>query len=268
MNCLIILPGEIRDDGLAVVTGGKVRHIRDVLKKSAGDTLVAGVLNGPLGVVRIVSMSNHEVVLDVPRGEIPPVPCVDLILAMPRPKVMKRLWAPLASLGAGEIMIVGAQRVEPFYFSSHALDEDIYRPRLIEGLEQARDTRMPEVSIHRSFAQFARDRLPHFCATSECLIAHPGAPVWNPLARARGCSAEEGGVDFGSLHRPRRGTGQEPDRASPSRVTLAVGPEGGWQEDELAMFRSHGFMPVGLGPRPLRTDTAVIALIAQINASW
>ena len=43
-----------------------------------------------------------------------------------------------------------------------------------------------------------------------------------------------------------------------------MGPEGGWIDYEVEKFVSRGFTPVSMGPRVLRTDTAVVALLAQL----
>ncbi len=79
------------------------------------------------------------------------MPAVDVLLALPRPKVLRRLWAQLAALGVGRIMLTNASRVERNYFDTHVLEAATYRPLLIEGLQQARDTRLPVVSVHRRF---------------------------------------------------------------------------------------------------------------------
>jgi len=49
------------------------------------------------------------------------------------------------------------------------------------------------------------------------------------------------------------------------RVLLAVGPEGGWNEFEISLLRSHGFEPVSMGERTLRSDTACVALLALVH---
>jgi 16S rRNA (uracil1498-N3)-methyltransferase len=49
-------------------------------------------------------------------------------------------------------------------------------------------------------------------------------------------------------------------------IHVAVGPEGGWTAEELALFRSAGWQSVGLGPRILRAETAAIAALAIIGA--
>jgi len=238
VNCVILQSSDRLTDTSAVVRGVRARHVVEVLKKGPGDAVLAGVLDGPLGVVRILSVAPDEVVIEWPQGDVPPVPPVDLILAMPRPKVMKRLWLPIASLGVRTVSIIGAEKVEPFYFASHATDPEIYRPRLIEGLEQARDTRMPMVQIIDSFARFSLEALPGFTNAGQKLLAEPGAP-----------------------HTIREIIEPTP----PATVVLAVGPEGGWSSHERDTFRAHGFHEVSLGPRALRTDTAVISLLALVH---
>jgi RsmE family RNA methyltransferase len=48
-------------------------------------------------------------------------------------------------------------------------------------------------------------------------------------------------------------------------VLLAVGPEGGWNEFELGLLQTHRFQPVAMGERTLRSDTAVIAMLALVH---
>ena len=47
--------------------------------------------------------------------------------------------------------------------------------------------------------------------------------------------------------------------------TLAIGPEGGWTDEELVAARAAGFEEVSLGENILRTETAVIAALAAVN---
>ena len=57
-----------------------------------------------------------------------------------------------------------------------------------------------------------------------------------------------------------------PDVKPDSRQTLllAIGPEGGWTDDEVSLLEEKGFARYSLGPRILRTDTATIALLARL----
>jgi RsmE family RNA methyltransferase len=169
---------------------------------------------------------------------VPQRPRVDLLLALPRPKVMRRLWAQVAALGVGRIMLTNAERVERNYFDTHVLSPDCYRPLLIEGLQQARDTRLPIVSIHRQLKILVEDELDALFGEGARIVADPRSRT--PLS------------DVARRHRH-------------ERLLLAVGPEGGWNAFELSLLRAHGFEAAGMGPRTLRTDTACVALLSLAN---
>jgi 16S rRNA (uracil1498-N3)-methyltransferase len=51
-------------------------------------------------------------------------------------------------------------------------------------------------------------------------------------------------------------------------ITLMIGPEGGWSEDEERLAISHGALCLGLGERVLRTETAGLAALAALQALW
>ena len=116
----------------------------------------------------------------------PPRPNVDLLLAVPRPKVMRRLWAQIAALGVGQIILTNAEKVERNYFDTHILAPETYRPLLIEGLQQARDTRLPAVSIHRQFKILIEDQLDDLFASGLRVVADPSAamPLTDVVRRA------------------------------------------------------------------------------------
>jgi RsmE family RNA methyltransferase len=169
---------------------------------------------------------------------IPPRPDVDLLLALPRPKVMRRLWAQIAALGVGQIILTNAERVERNYFDAHVLAPERYLPLLTDGLQQARDTRRPVVSIHRRFKVLIEDDLDALFGPGLRLVADPAA---------------------------KRSAGETVRANAGGRILLAIGPEGGWNGFETALLESHGFQPIGMGPRTLRTDTACVALLALVN---
>lgn len=237
MNRLLFDRNGLHDDGLLHVNAQQAKHILRVLRLSPGDTIRVGMQGGPRGIGRIENATDDAVVLRCTMDETPPPPPrIDLLLAMPRPKVMKRLWAPLASLGLGRIVIVNAAKVERYYFDTQWLSPDVIEPRLREGLEQSGDTHMPLVSVERRLKPFMEDRLDDLFPDSLRFLCHPddGAPWSNRL------------------------------RTPDTRVLIAVGPEGGWSDYELALFDTHEFAPLSLGWRSLRTDTACIALIAVV----
>lgn len=240
MNRILFSAEEVQPDGTVTLTGFRAAHIRTVLRSKAGDTLRTGVLNGLTGTSRVESITEDSVRLTPSHTEAAPEPWIDLILAAPRPKVLKRLWAQLAALGVGQIVILNAFRVEKCYFDSQWLDPAFYTPLLTEGLMQAGTTRLPDVRVRPRFKPFVEDELDTlFPADTPRLLAHP--------ASAHGVHA---------LPCP-----------AGLRPLLAIGPEGGWIDYELNLLAGKGFVPFSLGPRTLRTDTAAVALIAALMVS-
>jgi 16S rRNA (uracil1498-N3)-methyltransferase len=233
VNLVILERGELVADDVHL-TGVRASHLLRVLKVSPGQTVRVGVLDGPLGIGTVLGVGAATVDLRCVFEPVDvPVPPVDLLLALPRPKVMRRLWAQLSAIGVGQVILTNAERVERDYFDAHVLTEGHYRPLLIEGLQQARDTRLPRVSIHRRFRILIEDDLVKLFPAGIRLVAHPAAHM--SVAEAVCADGRE-------------------------RVLLAVGPEGGWNPFELELLDAHGFVAVGVGPRTLRADTATVAL--------
>jgi len=240
LNILLFEPREVGPSGAVTLAGARAAHLRDVLKVGMGQVIRIGVIDGPLGLATVEAATASTIGLSCRLDAHPPArPRVDLLLAVPRPKVMRRLWAQIAALGVGRVILTNAEKVERPYFDTHVLRPECYRPLLIEGLQQARDTRVPEVSVHRRLRVLVEDALDELAGPGLRLVADPSAQT--TLARSIGSRS-----------------GLNPD----TRLLLAVGPEGGWNEFELRLLEEHGFDRVGLGPRTLRTDTACLALLA------
>ena len=215
--------------------------LREVLQAAEGEQIRVGVVDGPTGTAKVLDDSKQLRLRCALAIEIPPVPRVDLLLAMPRPKVMNRLWPVLAALGVGRILVSNAWKTERNYCDTHVLAPEHIREGLIEGLQPARDTRLPQVSVHKQFKKLVEDKLDGFGPYAARLVAHPGAGAF-PSEKLAAL--------------PRAG-----------RVLLAVGPEGGWTPFELELLAAHGFSPVSWGPRALRTDTACAVLLGLVHAA-
>jgi RsmE family RNA methyltransferase len=271
MNLILCEADEVGEDGGVTLAGVRAAHVRQVLRAAVGDDVRVGIVDGPCGHGAVTRIDAEDEGGREPRVElkcrfdadVPPRPAVDLLLALPRPKVLRRLWAQLAAIGVGRIILTNAFRVERNYFDTHFLDESIYRPLLIEGLQQARDTRLPRVSIHRQFRKLVEDELDTFyeaasnsgiaaAAAAEASFANVIRLVAHPAAGAGASAARS----IGSI-----GMRREPT----PRVLLAIGPEGGWNAFELDLLQRHRFEPIAMGPRILRTDTACIALLALVH---
>jgi RsmE family RNA methyltransferase len=239
MNLILLEPSEVSDFGDVSLAGARAEHLLKVLRVHPGQNVRFGILDGPCGIGTVTKVVDGTVELRCAfETSIAPHPRVDLLLALPRPKVMRRLWAQLAALGVGRIILTNAERVERNYFDTHVLEPSCYHPLLVEGLQQAKDTRLPKVSIHRQFKVLVEDELDALFRSGLRVVAEPAVePSLSAVVRA---SVEE-------------------------RVLLAVGPEGGWNSFELDLMAAHGFQVAGMGARTLRADTACVALLALVH---
>jgi 16S rRNA (uracil1498-N3)-methyltransferase len=241
VNLILLEPDDINAAGDVALSGARATHLLEVLRVEAGHQVRVGVVDGPRGTATVQTIGDETVALRCElEAETPPRPNVDLLLAVPRPKVLRRLWAQIAALGVGQIILTNAEKVERNYFDTHILTPETYRPLLIEGLQQTRDTRLPVVSIHRQFKVLIEDQLDALFGSGLRVVADPSAAT--PLTDVA-----------------RSGTAE--------RMLLAIGPEGGWNAFELGLLQAHGFQPAGMGPRTLRTDTACVALLALAHAT-
>lgn len=217
----------------ATLDARRTRHVRKVLRAAVGDVLTVGLADGAIGEGRVVVLERDRVELEVTLLREPPEPLdVVLVLAVPRPPVLRRTLAAATSIGVKRIELIAAERVEKSFWSSHATDPEAIREQLVLGLEQGRDTRWPHVGLHRRFGEFVEDVLPGLLEGRIGRLAHPGGAL----------AANE-------------------NWAGPGLV--AVGPEGGWVPRELEVFERCGLRPVGLGERALRVETAVSVLLGR-----
>lgn len=240
MNIILLEKQEVLDDRVLLVDR-RAAHLVKVLQVQVGDTVRVGIIDGPKGSGRVLSLCAKfpfQVELELQfSGTIPDRPPIDLLLALPRPIMLKRIFSQAAALGVGAIFITHAQRVEKSFWNATLLNAEEYRTHLLQGLEQAVDTRVPEVHVFERFKPFVEDELPERIGEySHLLIAHPG-------------SSEA----LRSVIRKR-----------PQRMLLAVGPEGGWVDYELERFAECGFVPFSLGARILKVDTAVVAIHGRL----
>lgn len=237
MNLLLLEPSELSADGTARITGRRLQHVREVLHARDGDALKAGVLGGNLGSARIASLGKDELVLETKLTEPPPPRAnLDLLLAIPRPKALKKVIPAIASLGVDRVVLLNAARVEKSYFDSKVLAPEFLADLVRLGLEQGRDTVAPVVIIRERFKPFVEDELDAWLLPGTARFTpHPGAP--DAL--------------------PRRQIGQ--------RAALAIGPEGGWVPFEIELLRARGFTPVSVGNRPLRVEVAIPVIIGALG---
>ena len=229
MNRILFETDEVKG---SVATIGDIRaeHILTVLRGEVGQELKVGVVDGKIGTGRVTGIAGREVTVELELNGESLKPWFDLILAPPRPRVFKRLLPQLAALGMRKLTLIGARKVEKDFWGATILKEENYRPLFVDGLQQAGTSILPTIDIERSFRRFLAG-----CEAMDGLklVAHP----------------------YGADGRAER----RPDEW----LTLAVGPEGGWTEDEVKAFEEKGFKRYSPGARILRSDTAIVALAAK-----
>ena len=188
-----------------------------------------------MGEATVVSLDGESAVLDVAFEGPPPPPLpVVLLMALPRPKSLFKSLQLATTLGVKEIHFFNCSRVDKSFWKSRELEPKAIEKHLILGLEQAVDTLLPTVTLHRMFSHLINDRLPEIARGRDRYLAHP-----TPDAVA--CPH--------SLSTP---------------TVLAMGPERGFIEHEVRCFESAGFETIALGRRILRVEQALPVMLGKM----
>ena len=186
MNLLLLEPGELPPDGLVKLAGRRAVHVLGVLRPAAGDRLQIGVLGGRAGTGEVVALDVGTVTLRVTLTRDPPRRApVDLLLALPRPKILRKVLQAAAAMGLGRLILIGSYRVEKSYFGSPLLAPEALAAELRLGLEQGLDTIPPEVTVRRFFKPFVEDELDAMFPGAQRLLANPAASRSRPGGRRR-----------------------------------------------------------------------------------
>ena len=239
---IVLLEHEEVSGNIVTLGDRRAEHIVKVLRSAQGDRVTVGILNGKTGygiIKEIAASRPYRVTLEVTLTSYPDsIAPLDILLALPRPIVFKRIIRHLSTLGVNRVLVVNAAKVEKSYWDSTVIADGGWEGYVHEGLEQAVDTRMVDFSFYRGFKPFMQETVPVIKERYEqMLVAHPHSPD-----------------DLAGIYR----AGNKP-------VLLAVGPEGGWNDYELEQMKLQGFEQFSMGSRILRVETAVTALHASLS---
>ena len=211
----------------------QIKHLNQHLQLRAGDTLKVGVRDGQRYLTEVQSITAQQIMLrPIQTESVPNKLPVHLILALPRPKVLRRMIMDAVTLGVERISLIHSYRVDKSYWQSPFLQQlDDY---VTLGLEQAGDTIVPEIQLYKRFKPFVEDVLPTLISEQRpAYVAHPYAEQSMPHAIAHGCN-------------------------------LIVGPEGGFIPYEIDLLKKNGCQAMSLGNRILRTETAVSNILGRL----
>ncbi|MFC5429628.1 16S rRNA (uracil(1498)-N(3))-methyltransferase [Paraburkholderia sp.] len=229
---LVVLPDEV------------TRHVQ-VLRLQPGDTIV--LFNGEGGEysAEIVEMERRDTKVRVDSfRDVEAEPPYRLTLAQGIAGSDKMDWLieKAVELGATNFVPLTTSRSVVRLSGERAQRRQLHWKRIVQSAcEQCGRNRLPDVAPSREIGTWLGG-MPKTAAEGELRV------ILSPRANA----------SFASLpHDPPKG-----------EVIVLVGPEGGFSSAEEAAAESHGFVPVGLGPRVLRTETAGIAVLAALAARW
>jgi RsmE family RNA methyltransferase len=234
MNLILLFENDFIDKNKVSLSDRRGEHIRNVHCAKVNDCLTIGLLNGQIGTGVIDNITADDVMLTIEYNQQPPPPLpLTLIIALPRPKMLKRILQTCATMGAKKIIFLNSYRVEKSYWQTPLLTEDKVNEQLILGLEQGKDTLLPKVMVEKRFKPFVEDRLADICKNTTALVAHPNSESPCPQ----------------NLSTP---------------TTLIIGPEGGFIPYEIEKINAAGCQSIHLGKRILRVETAVPVLLGKL----
>jgi RsmE family RNA methyltransferase len=233
MNIVLLDPRQTESKIWAISAKRQLEHLKQHINVQVGDTLKVGIREGQRYLTEVVEAT--EQVVKLKPIQIEPVPeklPVTLIVAMPRPKVLRRLIMDSVTLGVEKIILLHSYRVDKSYWQTPFLQQlDQY---ITLGLEQAGDTIAPKIEIYKRFKPFVEDVLPGLI-TMDCpaYVAHPYADLKMPFAIDHPC-------------------------------TIVIGPEGGFIPYEVDLLIKNGCQAVSLGNRIIRTETVIPYVLGRL----
>ena len=242
MNCILLPAANFSNQSAHISAATQIKHINQVLGAKVGDTLKIGQLEGNLGSAIIADITPEHILLNEVNLKTAPPPKLNLtvVLALPRPKVLRRLVMDMTALGVRDIILINSYRTQKSYWQSpmlSRLDEFV-----LEGLQQGVDTVVPRISLQKRFKPFVEDELAQLI-TNRAIIAHP----YTELSFSQYMQQQNTESSHGSI--------------LPSMVF--IGAEGGWIDYEIELLAEQGCQAVHIGERILRTEAAVNAILGQ-----
>jgi len=261
-------------------------HLLKVLKKKTGDSFDAGILGGMRGSGRIDSIRLDGSVLyslDL-REEAPPRYPVRIAVGFPRPIQIRRILRDLSNMGLAEVDLIGTELGEKSYRNTKMLTDGGAEAALKEGAVQARDTRIPFLSVYNTLEDWLGER-----PWDRPMDKSTDRTMNRPIEKSTETSTDKFADNF-SYTQTNKQTDQKQwsvysgsvtrrpllvalDNVRPEgslallsalgqSMVLAVGSERGWSDRERDELEGAGFIRLSMGDRALRTETACVTAAA------
>jgi 16S rRNA (uracil1498-N3)-methyltransferase len=224
----------------AIMEGDAAHHLGNVLRAQPGQLYeLSDGVTAWLARIESVTRNRVEFALLEQLSAQPQALEVTLLLSIVKFDAFEWALEKSTELGVNKIIPLAAARSEKGLLSAAAKRSQRWQKILLESSQQSRRLRVPQLDE----------------------LVKPAEAFAAPTANFRLMLSERNGAPsiralFEGANRP---------TAAISTAALAVGPEGGWTDDELAAARVAGFQEASLGQLILRTETAVIATLATLN---
>jgi 16S rRNA (uracil1498-N3)-methyltransferase len=216
----------------AAMVGSHADHLARVLRARVGQEFDI-VANGVIHSGRVSTIGEHRVEFELGQAIRSEAAPVDLALLLAIFKFDRMEWAieKATELGVAQMIPVIAQRTDSHLAAAAEKRVERWRRIAIQASEQSRRVAVPEIALPTKLRDAIRpaDSMKIVLSESE------------ELASLREILTEH---------------------ENSKQLFLAIGPEGGWTQDELDLFQKRGWISVSLGPTILRAETATIAAVA------
>ncbi len=239
MNIILLTEQDKTTENVYVVKDNRAEHINKILKSQKGDIVEIGILNGKTGTAKITEITDKKVKLKLLNIKETKTlePIVDIICALPRPQTLKKVLNTIATMGVNNLYLIRSAKVEKSFYQSTLLKNENYTKYLLEGLSQGKRTKPPEVSIHKKFKLFFENNFTKENENKTKLLADTGTDKFLNKLKIE----------------------------NKKHYIIAIGPEGGWTDYEIAFMKKYGFITFKLSQNILRVETAVTAALAQLE---
>ena len=233
MNIVLLDPRQTESEFWTISSKRQLEHLHTHVGVKVGDTLKVGIREGKRYLTEIIDISENSIQIKPLKEEsVPEKLPVTLIVALPRPKVLRRLIMDAVTLGVDKLILIHSYRVDKSYWQTPFLQQLDHFVTL--GLEQAGDTIAPKIELYKRFKPFVEDVLPTLISTQcPAYVAHPYTEQKMPCAIDHPC-------------------------------TVIIGPEGGFIPYEIDLLIKNGCQAVSLGNRILRTETAISYVLGRL----
>lgn len=233
MNIVLLDPRQTESPIWTISAKRQLEHLRTHVNVQVGDTLKVGIREGKRYLTEVLSVTEQQIQLQPINEETVPAKLpVTLIVAMPRPKVLRRLVMDSVTLGVEKIILLHSYRVDKSYWQTPFLQQ--LNQYIDLGLEQAGDTIAPKIEVYKRFKPFVEDILPTLIrADCPAYVAHPYVEMKMPAGIQQGC-------------------------------TMIIGPEGGFIPYEIDLLIKNGCQAVSLGNRIIRTETVIPYVLGRL----